>query len=78
MLYLAITVKNNQREEQSDAWASAPTIITRALIKGCLTKITGVEGMEGDRERVTEGKRERGEGEGAWQKGGKDSKRKTN
>lgn len=60
MLYLAITVKNNQREEQSDAWSSAPTIITRVLIKACLTKITGVEGMEGDRERLTEGKRERG------------------
>lgn len=34
--------------------------------------------MEGEGERVKEGKRERGEEEGSWQKGRKDRKRKTN
>lgn len=34
--------------------------------------------MEGEGERVKEGKRERGEEEGSWQKGRKDGKRKTN
>lgn len=57
--FLATTGKNNQREEPSHVWPGAPTIINRALIKARLTKITGVEGMEGDRERGKEG-RERG------------------
>lgn len=34
--------------------------------------------MEGEGERVKEGKRERGEEEGSWRKGRKDGKRKTN
>lgn len=38
----------------------------RALIKARLTKITGAEGMEGDRERGKEGKSERREEKGAW------------
>lgn len=75
-IYHATYICSFQREEQSDAWSSAPTITNGALINACLAKIT--EGMEGERERVKEGKREGKRREPGRKEGRKDSKRKTN